>query len=462
MAEITTPEQFDTLKAQLKAGAYSDRPALELELAQAASAWKASHQAPRYGSLAEEAIGLGETALQMGTGAAANIPAGFSGLLAGAIPGGRTAESARANIQDKLTYRPRTEVGQRTSEGLANLVAPALEFADRTAEDAGEPTDVIGATLARTAMEFGLGAAGLKALKSSKTLKPIKRTSRPEPAPTTQQLARESAAAYRAAEQSGAVIPKADFGKFVDDLKVTLADEGIDTTLHPGATAALRRLMADSDKNISLKGAEIYRKIINDAGKGPNAADGRMAGIMRDSLDEFMGGIDGSEALVTARNLWQRKSKGESIQNLIDRAKLTAPNFTGSGMENALRTEFRALAKNQRRMRLFSSEEQAAIRRVAEGGTAANMLRFVGKFAPRGVVSTTLSGGAGFALGGPVGSAAMLGIGEAGRLGATILTKRNALAASELVRRGPNALPLQWRNLSEALSTRRRLPGPRR
>ena len=68
-------------------------------------------------------------------------------------------------------------------------------------------------------------------------------------------------------------------------------------------------------------------------------------------------------------------------------------------MENVIRTELRALAKNERRMRRFTKEEQAAIKRVATGGTVENALCMLGKFAPMGSISTAISAGAGFALG---------------------------------------------------------------
>ena len=121
---------------------------------------------------------------------------------------------------------------------------------------------------------------------------------------------------------------------------------------------------------------------------------------------------------------------------MIENAKLTAPNFTGSGYENALRTQFRTLAKNANKMRGFSKTEQTAIERVAKGGPLENTLRMLGKFAPTGVVSTVMSGGAGAAIGGPVGAVALPAAGFAARQGATALTARNARAASELMRSG--------------------------
>jgi hypothetical protein len=115
---------------------------------------------------------------------------------------------------------------------------------------------------------------------------------------------------------------------------------------------------------------------------------------------------------------------------------LSAPNFSGSGAENAVRTEFRTLAKNTAKMRTFTPAERSAIERVAKGGPIGNTLRMLGKFAPTGVVSSALSGGAGYAVGGPVGAVALPAAGFAARQGATAATLGNARAASETILRG--------------------------
>lgn len=443
---------------------------------------------PRFKGPVEEAIGLGETALQLGTGALATIPAGIGGLVAAAVPGGRTGPSAVENIQQKFTFQPRTEVGQRTSEAVAGLVAPIAEAADVVAETAvtrpqrterrfirGEPIEVNlperefvplpSASAAMLAVPAAASALVRPALAARGTRPPARPpTPKPEPAPTVARLKTQASQAYKAAEDAGVIVSQGSFKTFVDGLKGKLAEEGIDATLHPRAIAALKRL-EDVGENISIKGTEILRRVINNASKSLDPSERRIAGIMRDQLDDYVqglgandivGGIDSTvatTALRNARDLWSRSRKGEIIEELIENAKLRASQFSGSGLENALRTEFRTLSRNKTRMRGFSAEEQAAIRKVATGGPVGNALRFLGKFAPRGIVSTTLSGGAGFALGGPAGSAAMLGAGEAGRMGATALTRRNALAASELVRRG---------RLEGPPSTQNALIGPRR
>lgn len=86
-----------------------------------------------------QAVGVGETALSMATGAGSQIPAGVLGTIDLLSDGlGEGAKTAR-NVQEELTYSPRTEEGQRfvgtlsagmgelekkLDYGLENYVAP--------------------------------------------------------------------------------------------------------------------------------------------------------------------------------------------------------------------------------------------------------------------------------------------------------------------------------------------------
>ena len=130
--------------------------------------------------------------------------------------------------------------------------------------------------------------------------------------------------------------------------------------------------------------------------------------------------------------------------------------FTGSGLENALRTEFRQLAMNEKRMRGFSDAERQAIEAVSRGGPVINIMRGLGKLAPTGVVSTALGGSIGAGAGsiaGPIGSAvgavAAPVIGAAARGTATRMTMNAAQRAAETARAGGGALP---QSTAEAIS----------
>lgn len=172
-----------------------------------------------------------------------------------------------------------------------------------------------------------------------------------------------------------------------------------------------------------------------------------MAGILRDGYDDFLNGLRARDVIAgnpgqamqatrQARSLWSRMRKGEFIEDLFTRARENAPNFSGSGMENAIRSEFRRVARNTREMRRFNAVEKAAIRKVARGGPVTNILRMAGKFAPTGVVSTVMSGGAGAAIGGPVGAVALPAAGFAARQGATAGTRGAANTARDIMLRG--------------------------
>jgi hypothetical protein len=141
--------------------------------------------------------------------------------------------------------------------------------------------------------------------------------------------------------------------------------------------------------------------------------------------------------------LWKKQAKDEQITKMIEKAQNRAGQYSQSGMDNALRTEFRKLAQNDRAMRRFSPQERAAIQEVARGGGAIEKVsRWVGKLSPRGVVSAAggavLGGGAGSALAGDpyVGAGGAFALGGLGQAIATALTKRNVRNASEVMRGG--------------------------
>lgn len=292
--------------------------------------------------------------------------------------------------------------------------------------------------LTGAAFGAGVGAAGGALLGAGAGA-----LNRPIPQSATNNLKAQASAAYQAADDAGVIISRQSVGSFARSLQDEMAEQGIDATLHPRALAALNRIMS-LDDNVTLRGMEIIRRVAKSAAASNDPSERRLAGIIIDRLDNYVGGLGPDDvvagnvdaavsALQNARNLWMRGSKTEIVTSLIERANTRASQFSGSGLENALRTEFRQLAMNPARMRLFSPEEQAAIRRVSEGGTMTNLLRTLGKFAPTGVVSQVLAGGAGLAIGGPVGAVALPAAGMAARQGATAMTNRAAAQAANVM-----------------------------
>lgn len=276
--------------------------------------------------------------------------------------------------------------------------------------------------------------------------------------PTVDELRQQAHQFYDQMDQAGVQLSGPSFQRIAQNIAVRARNAGIDPSVHPKAYGALQRLLSDatgprSQAVPTLRNIDTLRQVLRDA--AGDRGERRIAGIMVDGLDEQLNRLrpsdiaagnpaQGLSALKDARELWSRMRKGDLIEQIFERAKdKTGANYTSAGMETALRQEFRGLANQIRKgqQRGFSNAERAAIQRVVRGGPVENFLRLIGKFAPRGVISSSLSTGAGYAAGGPVGAVAVPMAGEIGRRAATAMTMRNAERASDLVRSGAPVRP---------------------
>lgn len=407
-------------------------------------------------------VGAAENMAAVGAGAFDffNPIRGLAGIGAAVIPGGKTGPEMIESLSIAPHLAPRTERGQQIGGAISRAVEPIAEFGRDTIERGVEdqfgspksildvPGSLIGKIVGKPAIaaatETALAAPGVAVaprVAASSVTRP-----RPAPPPAVAELFEKSRSAFQKADEANVVVKSDSVFRLVDN--IVDKTKGIDKDIHPDSSAALRRILDDSNRgSLTFDEVSILRQIAADAKGSAKPSDARFGSIIVDEIDNFVqklgsrdvsGGnaLQASQSIKEARELWSRARKGETIERLIDKAGLSAQGFSGSGFENALRTQFRALAKNDKKIRLFTKAEQAAIRRVALGGPIDNALRMLGKFAPTGVVSTALSTGLGAGLGGPIGAAALPILGLLSRQGATKATIANANKASELVRSG--------------------------
>lgn len=273
-------------------------------------------------------------------------------------------------------------------------------------------------------------------------------------APSVSQLRADATTAYNAAHNSGVVTSAPSYDQMLADLNAKLAARGIDPTLHPNSTAVVKRLNDSAGTPMTFQQIDTQRRI---AGHGIDASalnkgDKSMSRLIQDHIDDYVdnlkpadlvGGTNPQQAaadLNNARDLYSRSAKATTIQNLIDKAGVNGSNYTASGLENSLRVQFRKLANNDRGMARFSQAEQAAIKRVATGGSPASMnnaLRYLGKFSPQGFFPAIAEMGAVGVMG--PGALALPAAGFAGRVGATAMTKAAANRAVDLAALGRTA-----------------------
>lgn len=371
--------------------------------------------------------GLAEAGATLLTGAAALPLASAKGIIEGREP---TSEDIA-----QLTYEPRSQIG-RAALGLAGAVAqPVVDAAEATG------ADVALLPLAAETQALGTVARGRKELKQTKA-----EGERLMTPPTREELATAAKEAYDQARAAGAVAAPESYARMASGLRESLRQEGFNKRLHPKAAAVVAEIEKTVGKPVALDELEILRRQALAAERSIEADERRIAGLIIDRLDDYADALaSGAEPIVggnakvavaarnQARNLYSRNRKAQEIQELVERAEVRASQFSGSGLENALRTEFRQLALNPKRMRRFTKEEQAAIKEVAFGTPTRNTLRQIGKLAPTGGLMQSLS-----LLGAVLEPTTLVApaIGGAARFGATKLTQRAASRAEELMRRG--------------------------
>jgi hypothetical protein len=225
-----------------------------------------------------------------------------------------------------------------------------------------------------------------------------------------------------------------------------LRSEGYDARLMPKVGVALEE-MQNAKIPKDFEELSTLRKFIQNAQKSVDPDERRIASILKAEFDDYVANIpessviggnkQGLTAWKEARDTYSRMSKSEIFTDMLDEAQLDKSKFVQSGTENSLAQQMRKLAKNEKRMRLFSKGEQDAIIEAAKGSDLQQTLKFVGRFAPTSTVSSlpTLAIGAGDLASGSL----FAGATTAGRMGATKMREGSIKDLAKFMRSGlPN------------------------
>lgn len=373
-------------------------------------------------------LGIGEAALSMGSGM-------LSAPLNSLWNAGMEAMELPTD-QPVGTYMPRGQEGQAIVSSASRLVEPVAKLIER-GTDVNNPDPAVRATghIINAALGVAPGVGTLRAARARRAA-----------IPTRGEIKVAANQAYQRAEAAGGMLPQSNLGGFVQRAEKMLTDEGFDRQLNPNTYAAVTRFYDEATnpaiQGHSAQGAEVLRRVLLNAEKqaAPGSQDAMLAGKLVDEFDDFMDtqGMPATPEYAQARALWQTQRKAQDIEAIFERARNQAGQFSVSGAENALRTQFKQLADNPKRFNRFNAAEKEAILKVVRGGVAQNTLRFFGKFFPNGTVPFIAAATAEAALPG-----AGLGIATAGAVGrgaSSALRTRSARRVDELVRSG--AIPV--------------------
>jgi len=314
---------------------------------------------------------MGERALQAGGSALTSV-----GGQLGALP--QVARTAQTELGRGLA----TEFAKAPTRQLA-AAAPSAAVGQGVGEVTGSPVAGMVAGMG-TGAAFGVGA-------------------RQTTAPTRGELAAQASKSFDAARQAGISFDPQKFSGNMLKIAGDLRQEGYTPTGYPKIEAAIKELTAPTPKDFTE--LQALRKIIQNSQVSADAAERRLATILKDKFDDYILNAPQSDLVGTntktgvavwkqARDQYNRQMKGEIFERMLEDAQLDVSKFTQSGTENSLAQQLRQLAKNDKKMRLFTKEEQAAIRSAAKGSTTQNMLKFYGRFAPTSSVGGLFAGGA--------------------------------------------------------------------
>jgi hypothetical protein len=278
--------------------------------------------------------------------------------------------------------------------------APAAATAQYVTEETESP-------LAGQAAAFGVGAlAGV-------------RPRRTEGFPSSEQLSMESSALFQKAKEANVVFKPEKFTKKMQDIGSELRAEGYSPKGYPKVAAALEE-MQNTTTPKDFTELQTLRKMIQNAQASIEPSEKRLGSILKEKFDDYvstapkddvaLGTKEGVDAWKQARETYTRLMKSEVFGDMLENAQLDRSKFTQSGAENSMAQQLRSLAKNDKKMRMFTAEEQKAIKQAAKGDTTQNLLKFYGRFAPTSPVGGLFAGGATVAeptIGVPFGLGAM-------------------------------------------------------
>ena len=344
---------------------------------------------------AADALTMGYNAL---TGGSVRRP---SQIISEMLPGPRAETPTERVIQSSAGALAGTGAAVQAARGLEGLakipvqagqsptVAPSIAAIGQEAarrplgQLAAAPTAAaVGQTVTEATDNPFLGMAAGIATSSAMGMRPTRR----EKIPTPDEVMAKSKENYEILDKSGFQLDDNQFRQHMTTLAPKLRTEvGYIEAAYPKVSAALNELQTPGVKDVAqITG---LRKIISGVAKSGDAQERLIASRLLDEFDDFIVNaptsaiVGGDKRAVAAwkdaRADYAKFKKAELFTDIIDRAEVSPAN-----RESALTSGLSALAKDKKKMRFFTADEQEAIRNAAKGGNVQTMLRTVAKFTP--------------------------------------------------------------------------------
>lgn len=266
---------------------------------------------------------------------------------------------------------------------------------DYVTEVTNDPYAGFAAALVTGGLAGGLGGQAVDKVKAIKNYM----TGQTPKTYSMEEIKNRAQASYRTMEDQQIYVKRDSLtNKLFNDIDARLADENFNPKIvdtHKPVAQVLNQIKDMSkDPFISFTKVEQMRSAMSELKRSGDTATKRLAGAVVAEMDNYLSSIGNKDVfslqgnvktaldnVKAARQDWRNLSRAETIEDALKYAEISADRPTASKSE-LIRTAMINLARDKRKMNVFSEAEQNAIRAVAKGGPLDTMFSMFAKFNP--------------------------------------------------------------------------------
>ena len=369
------------------------------------------------------------------------------------------AEAALAKAVGSQALAPLTQqLGAQTA--AAGVAAPTAQVVSENVQESTE--NPVASIIAGMAAGVLAGGATAKAIKAGQ---PVPKTV------TIEDVRKQATQAYQEVKDAGITVKPLSVLGMVKNIRKDLDEFNFNPALpdHKPVNTLLNQFeMMVGQQRVKFDTLEQMRQAANQMKMSKDPVTKLLSNQVIQSIDKYMSGLNPKDVITgkedvgralkilsEARDKWKVSSRAQILEDVLDVADAKALDPKASESE-LIRRGLINLASNKKRLKLFNSDEQAAIRKAANSGAKDSLLSLIARFNPARS-QLTAGGTLGAALYDPLTAASVAGSGfAADKLQQALRKKATQQLISGMLSgniKAPGVDPTALRALVEATKT---------
>lgn len=324
---------------------------------------------------------------------------------------------------------------ERAVRDIVSLPKQMMDAANSAPPGSREATEAMIGPAAETAMAVtGLGPGRAVLREGVKAGSELLGREAKQLAPTEKQLKAAYKTDYDISEKSGVTFHPESVKKFKDNIVSGDESSFHDEILSPKAFGIINKLAKGEGEKLTARTTvpeiDNVRKLLGRLAGGPDKYEREAATHFIKKIDTFMKDVPN---LSLARANYAARERALLIEKAVKSAERRAQGSgTGANINNALRQEVRKI--REKKSRGFTESELAEMDKIIAGTWTGDILRWLGKLAPTGILPTAGGLGVGSLMGSPLGAVGAMGLGTVAKTVSDRMTRNAIKKLSEKTR----------------------------